>query len=111
MGPSYANLFVGYIENKFFSNYQGPKADLYKRYLYIDDCVGATSSSREELYLLPRSTPFTRAKIHLGNFWKFISFPRDENFLSTTMVYLLAYTANRPILITICCIRPLIHNT
>ena len=43
MGPSYANLFVGYIENKFFSNYQGPKADLYKRYLYIDDCVGTTS--------------------------------------------------------------------
>ena len=48
MGPSYANLIVSYIENKFFSNYQGPKADLYKRYLYIDDCVGATSSSREE---------------------------------------------------------------
>ena len=47
MGPSYANLFVGFIESKFFSNYHGPKADLYKR--YIDDCVGATSSSREEL--------------------------------------------------------------
>ena len=41
------NLFVGFIENKFFSNYHGPKPDLYKR--YIDDCVGATSSSREEL--------------------------------------------------------------
>ena len=25
MGPSYANLFVGFIENKFFSNYHGPK--------------------------------------------------------------------------------------
>ena len=47
MGPSYANLFVGYIENKFFSNYHGPKPDLNKR--YIDHCVGATSSSREEL--------------------------------------------------------------
>ena len=47
MGPSYANLFVGFIENKFFSNYHGPKPDLYKR--YIDDSVGATSSSREEL--------------------------------------------------------------
>ena len=31
----------------FFSNYHRPKPDLYKR--YIDDCVGATSSSREEL--------------------------------------------------------------
>ena len=47
MGPSYANLFVGFIESKFFFNYHGPKPDLYKR--YIDDCVGATSSSREEL--------------------------------------------------------------
>ena len=25
MGPSYANLFVDFIENKFFSNYYGPK--------------------------------------------------------------------------------------
>ena len=49
MGPSYANLFVGFIENKFFSNYHGPKSDLYKR--YIDDCVSATSSSKEELNL------------------------------------------------------------
>ena len=47
MGPGYANLIVGFIENKFFSNYRGPKPDLYKR--YIDDCVGATSSSREDL--------------------------------------------------------------
>ena len=53
MGPSYANLFVGFMENKFFSNYHGPKPDLYKR--YFDDCVGATSSSREELNLFINS--------------------------------------------------------
>ena len=53
MGPSYANLFVGFIENKFFSNYHGPKPDIYKR--YIDDCVGATSSSKEELNLFINS--------------------------------------------------------
>ena len=47
MGPSYANLFVGYIEDQFFNQYIGPKSDLYRR--YIDDCVGATSSTREEL--------------------------------------------------------------
>ena len=47
MGPSYANLFVGYIEHKFFNQYNGPKPELYRR--YIDDCVGATSSTREEL--------------------------------------------------------------
>ena len=44
MGPSYANLFVGYIEHKFFNQYNGPKPELYRR--YIDDCVGATSSTR-----------------------------------------------------------------
>ena len=47
MEPSYTNIFVGYIESEFFSYYNGPKPDRYKR--FIDDCVGATSSSREEL--------------------------------------------------------------
>ena len=31
MGPSYANLFVGYIEHKFFNQYNGPKPELYRR--------------------------------------------------------------------------------
>ena len=47
MGPSYGNLFVGYVEHQFFNQYDGPKPDLYGR--YIDDCIGAISSSREEL--------------------------------------------------------------
>ena len=47
MGPSYANLFVGYVEHQFFNQYDGPKPELYGR--YIDDCIGAISSSREEL--------------------------------------------------------------
>ena len=47
MGPSYANLFVGYIENQFFNQFNGAKPELYGR--YIDYCIGATSSSREEL--------------------------------------------------------------
>ena len=38
MGPSYANLFVGFIGHHFFSQYHGPKPELYDR--YIDDCVG-----------------------------------------------------------------------
>ena len=45
--PATANLFVGYIEHNFFNQYNGPKPKLYHR--YIDDCVGATSSTREEL--------------------------------------------------------------
>ena len=47
MGPSYANLFVVYIENQIFNQFNGTKPELYGR--YIDDCIGATSSSREEL--------------------------------------------------------------
>ena len=47
MGPSYVNLFVGYIEHQFFKQYDGPKPDFYGR--YIDDCIDAISSSREEL--------------------------------------------------------------
>ena len=47
MGPSYANLFVVYVEQQFFNQYNGPKPELYGR--YIDDCIGAISSSREEL--------------------------------------------------------------
>ena len=47
MGPSYASLFVGYIEHQFFNLYNGPKPELYCR--YIDDCIGATFSTREDL--------------------------------------------------------------
>ena len=47
MGLSYANLFVGDIENQFFNQFNGAKPELYGR--NIDDCIGATSSSREEL--------------------------------------------------------------
>ena len=47
MGPSYANLFVGYIKNELFPNYNEPKPDLYER--FIDGCVGAISCSKEEL--------------------------------------------------------------
>ena len=47
MESSYANLFVGFIEHPFFSQNNGPKPELYGR--YINDCIGATSSTREEL--------------------------------------------------------------
>jgi len=76
MGPSYANLFVGYIENKFFSNYQ-KLIFINAIYTSMTASVLLHPAEKNSTYLLPRSTPFTRAKIHLGNFWKFISFPRD----------------------------------
>ena len=47
MAPSYANLFVAYVKHQFFNQYNGPKPELCGR--YIDDCIGAISSSREEL--------------------------------------------------------------
>ena len=47
MGPSYANCCLGFIEHQFFSQYNGPKPELYGR--YIDDCISATSSTRDEL--------------------------------------------------------------
>ena len=106
MGPSYANLFVGFIENKFFSNHHGPKPDLYKR--YIDDCVGATSSSREELNLFINSVnSFHPARKYTWEISKKslpfldIKLPINDNGLSTSVHY-------KP---TACYIRPLIHHT
>ena len=31
MGPSYINLFVGYVEHQFFNQYNGPKPDFIQR--------------------------------------------------------------------------------
>ena len=47
MGPSYACLFMGYLEHQFFSTYTGKVPELYTR--YIDDCFGATVLKRSEL--------------------------------------------------------------
>jgi len=35
------------LKTNFFNQYNDPKPELYRR--YIDDCVGATSSTREDL--------------------------------------------------------------
>ena len=47
MGPSYANLFVGFTEQQFFDKFDGTKLVLYRR--YIDDWFRATSCIRQEL--------------------------------------------------------------
>ena len=47
MGPNYANLFVGYVEEQIFDRFVGPKPELFGH--YIDDCLGATSCTKEEL--------------------------------------------------------------
>ena len=47
MGPSYACLFVGYLEHEMFLRYPGVVPSLYMR--YIDDIMGATSCTYTEL--------------------------------------------------------------
>eukprot|EP00061_Rhincodon_typus_P004714 g23261.t1 len=47
MGPSYACLFVGYVEQSLFRCYTGTIPHLFPR--YIDDCITAASCSHEEL--------------------------------------------------------------
>ena len=47
MGPNYACLFIGYVEQQIREQYTGFIPQLHKR--YIDDVVGAASCRREEL--------------------------------------------------------------
>ena len=47
MGPSYANLFVGYVEKQIFEQHTGSLPDFFGR--YIDDCLGTASCSRVDL--------------------------------------------------------------
>ena len=52
MGPSYANLLIGFIAHQCFSQNNGTKPALgYGR--YIEDCIGATSSTRGKLTQFP----------------------------------------------------------
>ena len=47
MGPNYACLFVGFIEERIRAQYTGFVLQLHKR--YIDDVVGASQCTRPEL--------------------------------------------------------------
>jgi len=47
MGPNYACLSVGYMEDRILSTYTGFIPQLYK--WYIDDIVGTASCRRDEL--------------------------------------------------------------
>ena len=46
MGPNYACLFIGYLEQQIREQYTGFTPQLQNR--YIDDIVGAASCRREE---------------------------------------------------------------
>ena len=47
MGPSYACLYMGYVEHTFHAQYTGPKPLIYRR--YIDDIFGTTTMSQNDL--------------------------------------------------------------
>ena len=47
MGPSYACLFVGYVEEKMLLTYTGTKPIMLRR--YIDDYFGISTSTKNEL--------------------------------------------------------------
>eukprot|EP00061_Rhincodon_typus_P010041 g34019.t1 len=47
MGPSYACLFIGFVEQTPFCCYTGTIPHLFLH--YIDDCIGAASCSHKEL--------------------------------------------------------------
>eukprot|EP00061_Rhincodon_typus_P007856 g29962.t1 len=47
MGPSYASLFVWYIQHSLFQSYSGPHPQLFLQ--YIDEIIGTASLSRPEL--------------------------------------------------------------
>ena len=59
MRPNYANLSVGYVEEQIFKQFDGPKPELFCR--YIDDCLGATSAPGQRrigtIYLLCQLFP------------------------------------------------------
>ena len=108
MGPSYTNLFVGYIEHLFFNH--SPKPELYRR--YIDDCIGATSSTREDFnQFIAAVNSFHPALKYtweisdtsLEHFW-------ISKFLLKAMVYAPVCTKNPQILTVICCIHLHIHH-
>ena len=107
MGPSYANLFVGYIERQFSIKVQRPKPELYRR--YIDDCVGATSSTREKLnQFITAVNLFHAAHKYTWEISDTSSAFLDIKLLKAT-VYAPVCTTDPQILTVICCIHLHIH--
>jgi len=47
MGPSYACLFVGYVEQQALQHYQGRAPSFYRR--FIDDCLGVATGPETDL--------------------------------------------------------------
>eukprot|EP00061_Rhincodon_typus_P017617 g46390.t1 len=59
MGPSYACLFVGYVEQSLFRSYIGTIPHLFL--CYIDECIGTALCSHEEFEQFINFTKTDRA--------------------------------------------------
>ena len=110
MGPNYANLFVGYVEEQIFNQFDGPKPELFGR--YIDDCLGATSCTKEEL---ERFIGFVNSfHLALKFTWKSLK-PQSlfsiSTFLSKTTNWQPVSTINPQIRTVTYCIRLPTHLT
>ena len=46
VGPSYACLFMGYLEQQFLASYNGPKPD--RLFRYIDDYIGMSTTASDD---------------------------------------------------------------
>ena len=98
MGPRYANLFAAYTEQQIFHQYNGPKPEMFKP--YIDDCLGATSGTTEELeqfiYFVDSFHPALKLKWEVSNTsvtFLDIKTSIQENKLTTSVYYKSIYFA------------------
>lgn len=78
MGPSYACLFVGFVENQALSQYPGPRPSLFKR--FIDDCLGVATGPKENL---------VRFIDHLSNFHPSLQFTHTISSSSVSFLDIL----------------------
>ena len=83
MGPSYANLFVGFIEKQFFDKFDGTKPELYHRY------IEGFENVRQLNYMRRLIAPVKR----FSNFFRFPSFLFTKGSQSLTKInWLLKFT-------------------
>ena len=93
MGPNYANLFIGYVEEQIFNQFDGPKPELFGR--YIDDCLGATSCTKEELErFIGFVNSFHPSLNSHGKSLKPQSLFSISTFLSKTIIWQPVFTTN-----------------
>ena len=77
MGPNYASIFVGYVEERIASQYHGFVPQLHKR--YIDDVIGIACCSRVDLENYIRFVSnFHPALQFTHNLWHWTLFPRHN---------------------------------